>query len=113
MSGSLRDGVDWVGVECIVVIVEWNWSCVRIECDGSSFGVNWYCIHDGYCWFEMEKGRVKNHKWSREWRSEVFPYLCGFRSIHSCNRNRNGRDALNTANCLGIRGILREYAISC
>ena len=38
----------------------------------------------------------------------MFPYLCGFRSIHSCSGNGNGRDALNTANCLGIRGILRS-----
>ena len=38
----------------------------------------------------------------------MFPYLCGFRSIHWCSKNGNGRDALNTANCLEIRGILRS-----
>ena len=67
----------------------------------------------GYVSAGIEKGREQNREWRREWRSEVFPCLSGFRSIHSCNRNRNGRDALNPANCLGIRGILRECAISC
>ena len=38
----------------------------------------------------------------------MFPYLCGFHAIHWCSKNGNGRDALNTANCLGIRGILRS-----
>ena len=62
---------------------------------------------------EGQKGRMKNREWRHEWRSKVFPCLSGFRSIHSCSRSGNGRDALNTANCLGIRGILRGYAISC
>ena len=43
----------------------------------------------------------------------MFPYLCEFHAIHWCSRSGNGRDALNTANCLGIRGILREYTILC
>ena len=70
-------------------------------------------MRGGYVSAGIKKGRERNCEWRREWRSDVFPYLCGFRSIHSCSRSGNGRDALNPANCLGIRGILRECAISC
>ena len=75
--------------------------------------MEWFQKHDRYVSAGIEKGRVKNREWRREWRSEVFPCLSGFHSIHSCSRSGNGRDALNPANCLGIRGILREYTISC
>ena len=75
--------------------------------------MEWFQKHDRYVSAGIEKGREQNCEWRREWRSDVFPYLCGFHTIHSCSKNGNGRDALNPANCLGIRGILRGYAISC